>query len=77
MVQPPYVVDLGLPWTRRRRRRRVMRMKNVFAKDCAILEIGILRKMIAMDKEIAALVEGLINTNNQKGLLATLVWILP
>jgi hypothetical protein len=81
VVQPPYVVDLGLQCTRkrrrRRRRRRVMRTKNAFAKDCAVLEIGILRKMIAVDKEIATLGEGLIDTNNQKGSLATVIWISP
>jgi hypothetical protein len=61
----------------------VMRTKNAFVKDCAVLEVGILRMMIAVDKEIAALGEELIDTKvtkevlDQKGSLATLVWILP
>jgi hypothetical protein len=46
------------------------------------LEVGVLRKMIVVDKEIA-LGEGLIDTKvtkevlDQKGSLTTLVWILP
>jgi hypothetical protein len=79
VVQPPYV-DLGLQWTRKRRRRTTT--KNAFAKDCAVLEVGVLRKMIAVDKEIV-LGEVLIDTKvtkevlDQKGSLTTLVWILP
>jgi uncharacterized membrane protein len=68
---PLYAVGLGRQWTRKKRRRRrrrrrmVMRTKNAFTKDCAVLEAGILRKQISVDKEIAALGEGVI-----------LVWIL-
>jgi hypothetical protein len=81
-------VGLGLQWTRRRgrkgrkrrkrrkgrkrrKRRMVMRTKNAFAKDCASSEAGILSKQISVDKEIAAL-----EVLDQKGSLATLVWIL-
>jgi hypothetical protein len=81
-------VGLGQQWTqkkrrrRRRRRRMVMRTKNAFAKDCAVLEVGILRKQISVDKEIVALGEGVIDNQvakevlDQEGSLTTLVWIL-
>jgi hypothetical protein len=71
------VVDLGLQWTRKRRRTmRTMRTKTTIAKHCAVLEVGILRKMMAVDKAIA-LGEGLIDSKvtkevlDQKGSLTT------
>jgi hypothetical protein len=83
---PLYAVGLGLQWTRKRRKRikgrMVMRTRDTFAKDCAVLNVEILRKQISVHKEIAALEEGVVNTKvteetlDQKGLLETLVWML-